>query len=66
VASVSRARVSCHHRRRHAPSHLAVVLTVAMFTHVAATAVISSSFLLILGYFFGQTVARESSREANG
>lgn len=40
---------------------LAAVLTVAMFTNVAASAVISNSFLLILGYFFGQTVARGST-----
>ena len=44
---------------------LAIVLTVAMFTEVAASSVISNSFLLILGYFFGQarTVVGDSGRD---
>jgi hypothetical protein len=38
----------------------AIAVIVAMFTHVAASTVISDSFLLILGYFFGQGVARHT------
>lgn len=44
---------------------LAIVLTIAMFTNVAVSAVISNSFLLILGYFFGQTVARGARSETS-
>jgi hypothetical protein len=38
---------------------LGVALVVAMFVGTTATAVVTNAFLLILGYFFGQSVARE-------
>lgn len=38
-----------------------IVLTVAMFKSIAVTSVIENSFLLVLGYFFGQGVARGTS-----
>ena len=37
---------------------LTVTLVTAMFIGTAASDVVSSSFLLILGYFFGQTASR--------
>ncbi len=37
---------------------LATVLTVAMFTHTDIPEILSSAFLLILGFFFGQNTAR--------
>jgi hypothetical protein len=40
----------------------ASALTVAMFTGVTVTTVVSNSFLLILGYFFGQGVSRRKRR----
>jgi hypothetical protein len=36
---------------------LGVALVVAMFTHTSITEVVANSFLLILGYFFGQAAA---------
>jgi hypothetical protein len=36
---------------------LAAALTIAMFTHTPISSSVSDSFLLILGYFFGQTTA---------
>jgi hypothetical protein len=45
-------------------SFLLVMITiaqlVAMFRHIAPTPIINDSFLLILGYFFGQTVSKAS------
>jgi hypothetical protein len=40
---------------------LGITVIVAMFTAVAPTDVVSNAFLLILGYFFGQTVLIERS-----
>jgi hypothetical protein len=37
---------------------LGITLIVGMFTHVAAPDVITNAFLLILGYFFGQSTTR--------
>jgi uncharacterized membrane protein len=37
---------------------LGITLVVGMFTHVAAPDVITNAFLLILGYFFGQSTTR--------
>ncbi len=37
----------------------AATLVVAMFVGTTATDVVTNAFLLILGYFFGQSVARE-------
>ncbi len=37
---------------------LAVVLAVGMFTHTAPPDVIANAFLLVLGYFFGQTTTQ--------
>jgi hypothetical protein len=39
---------------------LAGTLIVAMFTGTTVVDVIANSFLLILGYFFGQSVGRDS------
>ena len=48
---------------------LGVTLIIGMFTHVAASEIITSSFLLILGYFFGQASTRDrklhSSNDGN-
>lgn len=48
---------------------LLVVLTVAqllaMFFHVESTEIVNNSFLVILGYFFGQTVARAGQDSIN-
>ncbi|WP_331736896.1 hypothetical protein OG426_55600 (plasmid) [Streptomyces canus] len=41
---------------------LALSLVIAMFTHTQITGTVSNSFLLILGYFFGQTTNREAKR----
>jgi hypothetical protein len=35
-------------------------LVVAMFTHTAVSSIISDSFLLVLGYFFGQAASKPS------
>jgi hypothetical protein len=47
-------------------SLLLVILTVsqlvAMFLKVPSTDIVNSGFLLILGYFFGQTISRASTR----
>lgn len=44
----------------------ATVLVVAMFKHVEVPEILSSAFLLILGFFFGQNTARGgSSGDAN-
>lgn len=37
---------------------LATVLTIAMFSHTDIPEILSSAFLLILGFFFGQNTAR--------
>ena len=42
---------------------LTVCLLIAMFFGVQASEVVSNAFLLILGYFFGQTVSRRPSGE---
>ncbi|MEV6287114.1 hypothetical protein [Kribbella sp. NPDC051770] len=44
---------------------LAISLIVSMFVGTAATEVVSNSFLLVLGYFFGQGVARRE-RDKDG
>ncbi|MFI6661478.1 hypothetical protein ACIBL8_38855 [Streptomyces sp. NPDC050523] len=44
---------------------LALSLVVAMFTHTQITGTVANSFLLILGYFFGQTTSREAKRAKN-
>lgn len=36
---------------------------IASFTHITTTQILDNGFLVILGYFFGQTVARASSRQ---
>lgn len=41
---------------------LAVALVISMFTRTPTPTIISSAFLLILGYFFGQTTARGQER----
>ncbi|MGW4650805.1 hypothetical protein [Kitasatospora sp. NPDC004289] len=41
---------------------LAGSLIVAMFTHTPITTAVSDSFLLILGYFFGQATGRRAER----
>ena len=40
---------------------LAAVLVVGMFTHTTPPEVITNAFLLVLGYFFGQTTTRARS-----
>jgi hypothetical protein len=42
---------------------LAATLIIAMFTHVATSVIIANSFLLILGYFFGQATTRDRISE---
>jgi hypothetical protein len=44
---------------------LALSLVVAMFTHTRITDTVANSFLLILGYFFGQSTSREAQRAQN-
>lgn len=50
-------------------SFLLIVLTIcmiiAMFTSVQSTEILNNAFLLILGYFFGQTVGRSMSTSGN-
>ena len=41
---------------------LGISLIVAMFIGTSPTEVVTSAFLLILGYFFGQTAARARTR----
>ncbi|MFJ4090888.1 hypothetical protein ACIPYS_04835 [Kitasatospora sp. NPDC089913] len=41
---------------------LAITLIIAMFTNVEVSALISNSFLIVLGYFFGQTSSDPRSR----
>ncbi|MFD9128346.1 hypothetical protein [Kitasatospora sp. NPDC059571] len=41
---------------------LAGSLVVAMFTHTPFSSAVSDSFLLILGYFFGQTTSQKTER----
>lgn len=41
---------------------IAVSLLIAMFKGVATSEIINNSFLVILGYFFGQTVSRSSNK----
>jgi septal ring factor EnvC (AmiA/AmiB activator) len=41
---------------------IAVSLLIAMFRGVATSEIINNSFLVILGYFFGQTVSRNSNK----
>ncbi|MGW4771834.1 hypothetical protein ACWEO2_27820 [Nocardia sp. NPDC004278] len=36
---------------------IGVALLIAMFTHTAVPEIVSSAFLLILGFFFGQTTS---------
>ena len=44
---------------------LAAVLVVGMFTHTTPPEVVANAFLLVLGYFFGQTTTRaQSARES--
>jgi uncharacterized membrane protein len=46
---------------------LAAVLIVGMFTHTSPPAVVTNAFLLILGYFFGQTTTQARiDREPKG
>jgi uncharacterized membrane protein len=40
---------------------LGISLVVAMFVGTAATEIVTSSFLLVLGYFFGQATDRQRS-----
>ncbi|NQE88928.1 hypothetical protein [Nocardia terpenica] len=40
-------------------------LIVAMFIHTPVPEILSSAFLLILGFFFGQTTSRGSKSEAD-
>ncbi|MEV0544321.1 hypothetical protein [Nocardia salmonicida] len=44
---------------------LATVLTVAMFSHTAIPEILSSAFLLILGFFFGQNSSRGGSPDSS-
>lgn len=44
---------------------LATVLIIGMFTHTTTPEIITSAFLLILGYFFGQTTAREEAKKSS-
>lgn len=43
---------------------LGVALIVAMFTNTAPPEIVTSAFLLILGYFFGQTTDRKSGSDS--
>lgn len=43
---------------------IAIVLVLAMFTHTTVPEIVSSAFLLVLGYFFGQSNSR--SGESRG
>ncbi|GAA5021814.1 hypothetical protein [Streptomyces siamensis] len=45
---------------------LAVSLIIAMFTQTQITTTVSNSFLLVLGYFFGQTTNRKGKRSKRG
>ncbi|MFF4229176.1 hypothetical protein [Streptomyces sp. NPDC001820] len=45
---------------------LAVTIIVAMFTKIEVSTLLSNSFLIILGYFFGQSAERRSGRENPG
>ncbi|OQQ13130.1 hypothetical protein B0675_39565 [Streptomyces sp. M41(2017)] len=45
---------------------LAVTLVVAMFLGTTVSELISNSFLIVLGYFFGQTTERRSQPESAG
>ena len=45
---------------------LAAVLIIGMFTHTTIPEIVSSAFLLILGYFFGQTTARSTEQPRGG
>jgi uncharacterized membrane protein len=44
---------------------LGLTLVVAMFTGTAPTEVVTSGFLLILGYFFGQATSRQAAGGAS-
>jgi len=39
---------------------LAIAQLIAMFKNIQTTEIINNAFLIILGYFFGQTVSRAS------
>ena len=41
---------------------ITIALLIAMFTGVEPTEIISNAFLVLLGYFFGQTVSRKTSK----
>jgi len=43
-----------------------VIIAVAMFKKVEVSAILGNSFLIILGYFFGQSAERCASRGAKG
>jgi hypothetical protein len=47
---------------------LGIALIIAMFTHTIASQIVTSSFLLILGYFFGQsgTIERQAGSVKRG
>jgi hypothetical protein len=42
---------------------ITIALVVAMFTQVPSTDIVNNGFLLILGYFFGQTVSKAAARD---
>ena len=44
---------------------MAIALLIAMFIPVEVSAIVNNSFLVILGYFFGQAVGRTSTRATN-
>jgi hypothetical protein len=44
---------------------LTVALVVAMFIHTAVPELLANSFLIILGYFFGQTTSRRMDNDAS-
>jgi uncharacterized membrane protein len=44
---------------------LGAALIIAMFTHTVTPEIVSSAFLLILGYFFGQTSARSQAEKGS-
>jgi hypothetical protein len=43
---------------------LAATIIVAMFMKIEVSTLLSNSFLIILGYFFGQSTERRSGRES--
>lgn len=45
---------------------IAVALLIAMFTHTAVPEIVSSAFLLILGFFFGQSTGSKGKPSSDG